>query len=230
MEVMGVRQAMRAVAIACALVLPSSVALAQQTQQPAANAAANQSAWVKICEKAPTQNGEQKEICITHHERLDGNSGLVIVSAAIRRIEGEEKERFMVMVPLGMALPAGVRVQVDQEEKQLVLPFTICHGGGCTAEVEATPEVIAQLKKGKQMIVAARNAAGTIVPLPVPLNGFTAAYDGAPVDSQKYAEARRELMLKIRERQIALARQRQQEAAGQQGQQGQTGQTGGSTQ
>ena len=55
-----------------------------------------QSAWVKLCEKSPLvkkdKDGkdvkEEKNICLTHHERLDGNSGMVLVSAAIRQVEG----------------------------------------------------------------------------------------------------------------------------------------------
>ena len=50
------------------------------------------SAWVKLCEKAPIlkkdkdgkDQKEEKNLCLTHHERLDGNTGMVLVSAAIR--------------------------------------------------------------------------------------------------------------------------------------------------
>ena len=54
---------------------------------------------------------EKKElnICLTHHERLDGNTGMVLVSAAVRQVEGQDKQHFMVMVPLGMMLQAGMR-------------------------------------------------------------------------------------------------------------------------
>src|SRR5690348_36712 len=48
------------------------------------------SAWVKLCEKATVTkdkdgNDEKKEvnICLTHKERLDANSGMVLVSAAV---------------------------------------------------------------------------------------------------------------------------------------------------
>ena len=62
----------------------------------AAAAAAPKSAWVKLCEKAPiVKKGpdgkdvkEEKSLCLTHHERLDGNTGMVLVSAAIREVEG----------------------------------------------------------------------------------------------------------------------------------------------
>jgi hypothetical protein len=39
-------------------------------------------------------------VCLTHHERLD-EKGNVLVSAALRQIEGRDKQHFMVMVPLG---------------------------------------------------------------------------------------------------------------------------------
>ncbi|HEU0159330.1 MAG TPA: hypothetical protein VFR00_08445, partial [Hyphomicrobiaceae bacterium] len=87
---------------------------------PATAAAGNQSAWVKLCEKATatqkTKDGKDEKkdlnICLTHHERLDGNSGMVLVSAAVRQVEGQDKQAFMVMVPLGMMLQAGMRATV----------------------------------------------------------------------------------------------------------------------
>src|ERR1700741_3672198 len=76
---------------------------AQKGAAPAAAAAAPQSAWVKLCEKANAiakdKDGkeEKKEIniCLTHHERLDGNTGMVLVSAAVRQVEGQDKQHFM---------------------------------------------------------------------------------------------------------------------------------------
>ena len=74
-----------------------------------------QTAWVKLCEKATAQvkgkdgKDEKKDlnICLTHHERLDGNTGMVLVSAALRQIDGQDKQHFMVMVPLGMLIQPG---------------------------------------------------------------------------------------------------------------------------
>ena len=73
----------------------------------------NQSAWVKLCEKANLKKGDKEEsldICLTHHERLDGNTGMVIVSAALREVQGNPKKHLMVMVPLGVALPVGLQI------------------------------------------------------------------------------------------------------------------------
>lgn len=172
---------------------------------------ASKSAWVKICDKAPVKADEKKEICITHHERLDGNTGMVLVSAAIRKIEGQKKERFLIMVPLGMAIPPGIQVRFDEQKEPIKLRYSICHPGGCTAETDASPELVQKLRKGNKLMVAAINALGKPIGFPVPLNGFTKAYEGQPVDSKKYADARRKLMTTIRQRQIARAKKQMEE-------------------
>lgn len=195
-----------------------------QDAKPAAGAK-KQSAWVKLCEKAPMvkagkdgkQEKTEREICLTHHERLDGNTGMVLVSAALRKVEGSDKQSLMVMVPLGMAIPAGVRAAVytpeqwaraaknekvdDKELKPFSLKYSLCHPAGCTAEVAATPEMIDSMKKGGGIMVLAMNAATQPIGFPVPLDGFTAAYNGDPVDNKAYAQARGQLMAQIRDRQ-----------------------------
>lgn len=209
------------------LIAAAGVALPAAAQDAKKDAAANkpQSAWVKLCEKAPlvkaNKDGKpektEKEICLTHHERLDGNTGMVLVSAALRKVEGSDKESLMVMVPLGMAIPAGVRAAVytpeqwaraaknekvdDKELKPFSLKYSLCHPAGCTAETLATPELIESMKKGGGMMILAMNAATQPIGFPVPLDGFTAAYEGKPVDNEAYAKARGQLMAQIRERQ-----------------------------
>jgi invasion protein IalB len=193
----------------------------------AAAAGGNKSAWVKLCEKAPFNTKDkdgkevknEKNICLTHHERLDGNTGMVMVSAAIREIEGVDKKSMMVMVPLGMALPPGLRAAVYSKEqwaqaaknekidektlKPLALKYSLCHAAGCTAEVEATAELIESMKTGGGIMVIAMNAGAQPIGFPVPLDGFTEAFSGKPVDNKEYAKARGQLMAQIRERQQA---------------------------
>ncbi len=196
--------------------LAASQAAAQEEQQQE-----QQSAWVKLCEKAPNlqEEGQELDVCLTHHERIDGNTGRVLVSAAIRQVEGRDTKSLMVMVPLGMALPAGVQAKVDENEP-IKLNYTLCHVGGCTAETEATDEIIQQFESGEQVVVAAMNLAGQPIGFPVPLTGFTTAYAGDPVDNEKYRNARQQLMQTIRQRQIAMMRRAQEERQQQQQQEG----------
>jgi invasion protein IalB len=193
-------------ALAGSLML-SSQAVAQEEQQQQQEAA-----WVKLCEKAPSlqEEGQELDVCLTHHERIDGNTGRVLVSAAIRQVEGKDKRSLMVMVPLGMALPAGVQAKVDENEP-IKLKYTLCHVGGCTAEAEATEEVIEQFRNGEKLVVAAMNLSGKPIGFPVPLSGFTKAYAGDPVDNEKYRAARQQLMQTIRKRQMAMMEKAQEE-------------------
>lgn len=199
--------------------------------EAAAAADGNKSAWVKLCEKAPLAKKdaegkevkEEKNLCLTHHERLDGNTGMVLVSAAIREVEGQDKKSLMVMVPLGMAIPPGIRAAVytkdqwgavsknekvdDKLLKPVELKFSLCHPAGCTAETEATAEIIEEMKSGGGMMVVAMNANAQPIGFPVPLDGFADAYAGAPIDNKAYADARSQLMKQIRDRQTQLAEQ-----------------------
>jgi invasion protein IalB len=218
-----------------------AAAPAQKGAPAAASAppAGSQSAWVKLCEKANAvtkdKDGkdEKKEvsICLTHHERLDGNSGMVLVSAAVRQIDGQDKQHFMIMVPLGMLIQPGMRASIypkDQWElvqknekvdeaklKGIKLGYTLCHPAGCTAEVEATAELINDLRTSGGLVVFAINAGGQPVGFPVPLVGFEQAYSGGPVDNKQYGEARRALMQQIAQRQHDLIEEqkKQQQAA-----------------
>jgi invasion protein IalB len=227
-----------AAGLVAALALTSGAALAQQKKGEAksaapaaaapAAAAADQSAWVKLCEKAPVmakgKDGKderaERSICLTHHERLDGNTGMVLVSAAIRQVEGADKQHMMVMVPLGMAIQPGLRAKIydkamwDKAQKNekvddgklevIKLNFSLCHPAGCTAEIDMTPALIDQLKAGAGVMIFAINANGQVIAFPVPLSGFPQALAGAPIDNVKYSEARKGLMKQIALRQQQL--------------------------
>ena len=181
--------------------------------------------WVKLCEKAPVltkdKDGKdvkgEKGICLTHHERLDGNTGMVLVSAAVRQVEGLDKTHLMVMVPLGMAIQPGLRATVyskdlwdkaqknekvdDTNLKPVQLKFSLCHPAGCTAELELDDDLMKQLRANAGLMIFSINANGQVIAFPVPLAGFGAALDGAPIDNEVYSKSRRELMQQIAQRQ-----------------------------
>jgi len=91
--------------------------------------------------------------------------------------------------------------KVDESKlKPLSLAYTLCHPAGCTAETEATPDLLNDLKKGGRLMVFAIHAAGAPAAYPVPLVGFEQAYAGPPVDPKKYGEQRRKLMEQIAQR------------------------------
>ncbi len=195
-----------------------------------------QNPWVKLCldedsiekDKDGKIIKSKKKSCYTMTERLDVNTGVVLSSIKLREVEGGKKKVLIVTVPLGMAIPAGVRMMVysgdqwkaaiakkkvdEKKLKEIKLKFLHCDVVGCDAGIEATTELIESLKKGAGVNILALNTQGRIFSSPMPLKGFTAARKGKPVDNKKYAEARRNLMTQIRQRQIKQARARQAQA------------------
>lgn len=253
----GVLRSGSMLAIAGALVMAMAGAAAAQQQQkaapaqkgaapakaaaPAAAAPAAggppKGAWVKLCEQAtiekPGKDGkpvsETKNLCLTHHERLDGTTGMVLVSAAVRELEGVDKRHLMIMVPLGMAIQPGLSTAVYNKDqwakvakgekidpkvlKPIEMKYSLCHPGGCTAEIEATKEMLDQMKAGGGMEVLVITATGKGAGFAVPLDGFDKALGGPPVDNQEYTRNRAQVMLQIRQRQTELMQKYQEEQA-----------------
>jgi len=215
-----------------ALLLAASPALAQQAApaagdaaapaadaaSPAAGDAAKAAAvnWVKICEKVQIPDPAAKDpktakpvdhgFCVTQQERLDGNSGTILVAVAVREDDGQDKKGLLITVPTSVIIPAGVHIFFDDEkdEKKVIgLPFQACLPSGCTAQAEATPDVLAQMGKAKVMTVVGVNIQGQQVPLRIQMNGFATVMAGKPVDTAAYVNARKKMIMAIQEKIIA---------------------------
>ena len=97
-------------------------------------------AWVKLCMKGEqTQN---KQICLINHEGLEPNTGMVLIAAAVRQAEGEEKQQLLVRVPTAYALviPAGVQIKID-DAQPIQLQYTLCFPTSCQVQMELTKEI-----------------------------------------------------------------------------------------
>ena len=218
-------------------VAPKAPAAAPPAQKSGAAAPAGaQNAWVRLCEIVATgttfKGGKEEprgsKFCLTQHERLDGNTGLPIVSAAVRQMEGEEKQYFMVLVPLGMLLEPGLRValypkdqwelaqknqKVDENKlKGLRLEYNLCHPGGCTAQAETTPELISDLKTMAGMVIFGINTNRAPSSFSINLSGFDKAYAGPEADAKQYSEGRRALQVQIAKRRQEMAEQMKKQA------------------
>src|SRR5262245_36605602 len=183
---------------------PAAAPAAGAPAAGAAGQAAAQDAWVKLCMK--NEQTQNKEICLINHEGLDPNSGMVLITAMVRKVEGEEKQQLIIRLPTAYALviPAGVQAKID-EDKPIDLQYMICFPAGCQAQTDLSPEALEAMRKGKQMVVAAVNFQQKTMGFPVPLSGFNKAADGPAADPVKYEESRKQLMEVFRKRQQELA-------------------------
>jgi invasion protein IalB len=175
--------------------------------QPAAQAPAQQppeqqvqliyAPWTKFCLKG--QDAGAKQVCFTGKDgRIE--SGQPVIAAVIIEPEGEPKKILRVTLPLGMQLIHGTRIIIDSNQPQQA-PYVICFQNGCMSDYEATPETIAALKKGQNLVVQAINSNGAPLTLPLPLAGeFAKAYDGPPTDPKVFEENQKKLQEELQKR------------------------------
>lgn len=202
----------------------TTLAIAQQDQQvpktppksakKTVTAQGNISAWVKVCTK--NEQTKNMQICLVKYEALDPKTGGVLVAAAVRTTEGEDKHDLLVNVPTAhsLVMPDGVRIKIDEDEP-ISLQYAVCLPTNCQAHAELTKQVLDRMRKGEQMLVAAITMRQKPITFWVPLNGFATTSDGAPVDEAKYQETRRRMMEFAKK--TAKDQQTNQQANGQEG-------------
>jgi invasion protein IalB len=152
--------------------------------------------WTKFCLKG--QDANAKQVCFTGKDgRIE--SGQPVIAAVLIEPEGEPKKILRVTLPLGMQLVHGTRVIVDNNPPAQS-PYVICFQNGCMSDYEATPEMIENMKKGKNLVVQAINSNGAPLTLPLPLAEFAKAYDGPPTDPKVFEETQKKLQEELQKR------------------------------
>jgi invasion protein IalB len=152
--------------------------------------------WTKFCLKG--QDAGAKQVCFTGKDgRIE--SGQPVIAAVIIEPEGEPKKILRVTLPLGMQLVHGTRVIVDANAPQQS-PYVICFANGCMSDYDVTPELLANMKKGQNLVVQAINSNGAPLTLPLPLAEFAKAYDGPPTDPKVFEETQKKLQEELQKR------------------------------
>jgi invasion protein IalB len=157
--------------------------------------------WTKFCLKGNDANA--KQVCFTGKDgRIE--SGQPVIAAVIIEPEGEPKKILRVTLPLGMQLVHGTRIIVDSNPPAQS-PYVICFANGCMSDYELTPEMLANLKKGQNLVVQAINSNGAPLTLPLPLQetggaSFAKAYDGPATDPKVFEETQKKLQEELQKR------------------------------
>jgi invasion protein IalB len=204
----------------------NKAAPAAPAQQAAAGAQKPADIWYKLCidvpTPEPTKPGEQPKpqkpeemkktnVCLTQVDVRDNATAILIGKLAVRQIHGQDKPQLLAMLPLGSALQPGALVKIDDKEP-IKLAYTTCDQAGCYAEANVDPALLASMKTGKQIAYLGIDVTGRALSIPLPLEGFAKAIDGAPVPVEKYNEDQKKIAEVIKQR-LADLRKKQEEAA-----------------
>ena len=155
---------------------PSPVA--QATPAPAAAAAEGANAsgppgWIARCSSA---NRSAPLECAIEQTAVLTKTGQLIVLINVRVPADTRAPIALVQLPLGLNLPAGAKLQVD-DGKTSDLQIQTCEARGCYANLQISPEMLTALKSGKQLKVSFQNMAKETITIPMPLADFAAAYE-----------------------------------------------------
>ena len=103
-------------------------------------------------------------------------TGQLVVLINIR-VPGDTRAPIaLIQLPLGLNLPGGARIQVD-DGPATDLPIQTCENRGCYASAPVTPALLAALRSGKQGKLTFQNLNKETITIPVPLADFAAAYE-----------------------------------------------------
>ena len=114
--------------------------------------------------------------CAIEQSAVLTKTGQLIVLINIRVPADTRAPIALVQLPLGLNLPVGAKLQVD-DGKVAELQIQTCEARGCYANLPLAPDVLAAMKNGKQLKVSFQNLAKETISIPMPLADFAAAYD-----------------------------------------------------
>lgn len=147
---------------------PPAPAAAPDAAAPAANPG-----WVARCTSASRDAPLE---CAMEQTAVLSKTGQLVVLVNIR-IPGDTRAPVaLIQLPLGLNLPVGAKLQVD-EGKTVDVPVQTCEARGCYINTPVGADILAALKSGKQLKVSFQNLSKETITIPMPLADFATVYE-----------------------------------------------------
>lgn len=132
--------------------------------------------WQIRCDTPPGAKSEQCALVqnVTAEDRP--NVGLSII---VLKLADNQNRLLRVLAPLGVLLPAGLGLRIDDADVGRV-GFVRCVPDGCVAEVVMDDTLLEKLKSGKNAVFIIFQTPEEGIGIPVSLNGFQPGLDALP--------------------------------------------------
>jgi len=132
--------------------------------------------WQLRCE---TPAGARNEQCaLVQNVAAEDRPNLTLLVIVLKTADGKSR-LLRVVAPLGVLLPAGLGLKIDQADVGRA-GFVRCLTTGCVAEVVMEDTLVGQLKGGKTATFIVFQTPEEGVGIPVSLAGFGAGFDKLP--------------------------------------------------
>ena len=193
-------RAARAPITALALLVLGSATVAAQSPAVATDT------WIKVC-----RNDEKakKEECRTAYD-LRTSGGQFLAAISVVEASGEARKILHMIMPTGLLLQPGLKVQVDQNKGEDA-KFSMCAPDGCIAMLATNEAFVASMKKGGELTLTAYGQASNPVTFTFPLATFKAGNEGKPLDEAALKKREEAISAEVAQRQKSIEDQLREE-------------------
>jgi invasion protein IalB len=132
--------------------------------------------WQIRCDTPPGAQGEQ---CALIQSVVAEDRPQVGLTVIVLKTADRESRLMRVLAPLGVLLPAGLGLRIDDADVGRA-GFVRCMPNGCLAEVIMDDKLVGQLKAGRQATFIIFQTPEEGIGIPLSLAGFTEGYDKLP--------------------------------------------------
>ncbi|MEA2897809.1 MAG: hypothetical protein QOJ84_3424 [Bradyrhizobium sp.] len=129
--------------------------------------------WIARCGSASRDAPLE---CAIEQSAVLPRTGQLVILVNIRVPADTHTPSALIQLPLGLNLPGGAKLQVD-DGKATDLLIQTCEARGCYAGTAIAPDLLAAMKSGKQLKVSFQNLNKETLTVPLPLADFAAAYE-----------------------------------------------------
>mgnify|MGYP006290118237 CR=1 FL=1 len=129
--------------------------------------------WQFRCE---VPEGSDTERCAIFQNIVVKENKQQLLNFAVTMPQADQPPAGVLLLPLGISLPMGVELAVDDGEP-VKLAVEHCVRIGCRVVFPLRDELLAQLKAGQEATVSFHDGARRPLDIPVSLSGFTAAFN-----------------------------------------------------
>jgi invasion protein IalB len=126
--------------------------------------------WAVKCENLANA---ETQICHIFQNVVQQGTTKRIILFEVGYLPNRDQPVAILTVPLGIFLPAGVGLKVDEGKMRTLQP-EVCMPDGCKVVFEIDAELEQTLKKGSKATIAFANRQRKALAVPISLKGFTA--------------------------------------------------------
>lgn len=132
--------------------------------------------WQMRCDTPPGARAEQ--CALVQSVAAEDRPNVALTVIVLRTADGRAR-LLRVLAPLGVLLPSGLGLRIDQADVGRA-GFVRCLPSGCVAEVVLEDQLVAQLSAGQTATFIIFQTPEEGIGVPVSLNGFKDGFDKLP--------------------------------------------------